>query len=266
MKFRLELQGLIPPTAAICAASAGLLALAGLTAWWLGQWRLVALGHEYVPMAPSTAVLMLGLSFAAFLRARSSPHPAARTLETISAGLVLTNGIFFGLQFLFGFAWPIEFWLSRTSATVSGIPLGRMSPLTTGCFVLAAAALLCGRWQALRSLGGWLGLTVLLGSGGVVAGYLAGEPFLYTGSTIPMALLTAVAFALVSASTLLGAGADTWPLNMFLRKPTDSTVAGPQQGEWALLLLFLVLGILGSWPRLGRSCRRCCSPLPSGPG
>ena len=103
--------------------------------------------------------------------------------------------------------------MSRTTETVGGIPVGRMSLLTAGCFVMAATALLCGRlgttrWQPLRSLGGWLSAAVLLGGDIMVAGYLADNPFLYGGSAIPMALLTAAAFVLVSAATLLGAGSD----------------------------------------------------------
>jgi hypothetical protein len=222
MKSNLPLNRFLAEAAAVCAVGAGALALTGLAAWWFGQWRHTAFGNEYVPMAPSTALMMLLLGGATFLRARPASNRAGHAAERACALLVLGGGALFGLQFLLGFTLPVERWLPHTTETVGGILVGRMSPLTAGCFVLAAAALLCGRvtaprWQPLQSLGGWLGLAVLAVSEIIVAGYLAGTPFLYGGSAIPMALLTAAAFVLVSAAALLGAGSDAWPLRMFLR-------------------------------------------------
>ncbi len=235
----------IPQAARACSATAGALALAGLASWWFGQWRLVAFGAEYVPMAPSTALLMLLLSTAAFLRAKSSPSRTAQFLETGCGLLVLIGSALIGFRFRFGFPLPLEHWLSGTTETVGAIPVGRMSPLTVGCFVFVASGLLCGRvkglrWEPLRSLGGWLALAVLAAGGFIVAGYMSGSPFLYGGDTIPMALLTGAAFALVSAAVLLGAG-EAWPLRMFLRERTPQSPAGGHHVEWPLLLLFLLL-------------------------
>ncbi len=232
--------------AAVSAVAAGALSLAGLAAWGCGQWRLVAFGAEYVPMAPSTAFLMLLLSTAAFLRARPSANRAARIVEVASLFLVLGGGALLGAQSLFDFALPVERWLSGTAETVGDIPVGRMSPLTAGCFVLVALGLWCGRvkglrWEPLRSLGGWLGLMGLAVSGFIAAGYLAGKPFLYGGWTIPMALLTAVAFVLVSAAAILGTGHDAWPMSMFFRK-REAAGAGPSHRiEWSFLSLFMLL-------------------------
>ena len=58
-----------------------------------------------------------------------------------------------------------------------------------------------------------------------------------------MALLTAAAFILVSAATLLGAGSDAWPLRMFLRKTTEDEDAAAHGVEWSLLFLFLALAL-----------------------
>ena len=245
MNSNLFLSRLIPRTAAVCATSAGVVALAGSALWWSGQWRQATFGDEYVPMAPSTALLMLLLSIAAGLRSMPLAHRAARVAEAVCTLLALIGGALFGLQFP-GIAMPIESWLSGTSETVGGIPVGRMSPLTAGCFVLVALALFCGRpteaiWRPLRSLGGWLSLAVLLLGGIVVAGYLCGRPFLYGGTTIPMAMLTGLAFLLLSLATLLAAGCDAWPMRMFLRRSAESAGGALHQVEWSLLILFLGL-------------------------
>ena len=199
-------------------------------------------------MAPSTAILMLLLSLAAFQRARPSANCALRLLEPVAAWLVLGGGAFFELQHALGVSSPVELWLSQTSETVGKIPVGRISPLTAGCFMLAGAAQLSGqvdstRWLAARSLGGFLGVVNLAVSAIVVAGYLGGMPFLYGGETIPMALLTGLAFALVSVATLLGGDREAWPLRMFLGNSAVSGVPGAHRFERSLLLLFLVLAV-----------------------
>jgi PAS domain S-box-containing protein len=231
---------------AVCAAGAGLLALGGLAGWWFDQWHPVAFGPDYVPMAPSTALLMLALSVAAGLRATAPASRPGRLLESGCVLLVLGGAVLFGAQFLFHFTSPVEQWLSHTTATVGEIPVGRMSPLTAGCFVVLAAALACGRssaprWQNLRFFGGWLALGVLLASGSIAAGYFAGAPLFYGGTTIPMALLTALCFALASSSTLLSAGGDTWPSRMFLPHPAFEGRGHSHRQAWLLLSLLLLL-------------------------
>ncbi len=249
MKSKPFSDRIIPRAAAVCAAGAGVLALAVLTSWWSGHWRLLALGEGYMPMAPSSALLILGLSLAALLRTRPSPTRTARLTETVCVLLALGGGLVYWLQFRFGFAAPVEHWFSRSAETVGGVPVGRMSPLTAGCVLLSAASLLSARLAlprrlALRSLGVWLSLALLVVSGVVVVGYLAGTPYLYSGGTIPMAFLTGVSFVLLSAATLLSAGTDAWPLKMFLRELAPKQPGVGKAVEWPLLLLFL-LGAVG---------------------
>lgn len=108
MKSNSPVNRFLAQAAAFGAVAAGALALAGLASRPLGEWRQVTFGREYVPMAPSTALLMLLLSVAAFLRARPSSSRAVRTAEAACALLVLGGGALFGLQILFGFNLPVE--------------------------------------------------------------------------------------------------------------------------------------------------------------
>lgn len=234
---------LMRTAAALFATAGGVLALAGLTAWIGGRWHWLAFGEEHVPMAPSTALLLLLLCIAALLRASVKNRPAAGVAELLCTLTALAGGALLLLQRGFGFAFPLESWLAPIPEMVGAIPVGRMSPLTAGCFVTVALALLCGRvttprWQPVRSLGGWLALAVLGVAFIIVAAYAVGTPLLYGGATIPMALLTGLAFVFLAGALLLDSGPDVWPLSMFLQKRAAGHVV-----EWSLLVLFLVLTV-----------------------
>jgi PAS domain S-box-containing protein len=196
-------------------------------------------------MAPSTGLLLLVLVAGAFLRARDRDRRLARRLESLSALVVFAFGLALFLQSPLGFTLPIESWLVRSPEMVKEIPVGRMSPLTASCFILSAAALLCGRGSsrrgtALRSIGGWIASGVLVVSCFVAASYLLGAPLLYGSATIPMALLTSLAFLLLSLSLLLGAGSEAWPVQMFFRRPVAGLWSTGQSVAWPLLVLFMM--------------------------
>lgn len=196
-------------------------------------------------MAPSTGLLLLVLVAGAVVRARDQSGRFAHRVEGFLALVVFGFGLALFLQGPLGFTLPMESWLVRAPEMVKEVPVGRMSPLTAGCFILSAAALLCGRGSsrrgpALRSLGGWMASGVLVVSCLVVAGYALGAPLLSGSATIPMALLTSVAFLLVSLSLLLGAGSEVWPLQVFFRRPMAGFRSTGQSVAWPLLVLFAV--------------------------
>lgn len=227
--------------AALSATAGGLLALAGSIAWAAGRWHWLSFGADRVPMAPSTSLLMFLLCLATLLRARFESRRAARVVALLCTLATLAGGALLLLQRGFGLALPLEDWLAPTPEMLGAIPVGRMSPLTAAGFVLAALAGLCAqpmapRWQLLRSLGGCLALAVLTVASIIAASYAVDAPLLYGGATIPMALVTALAFVFLGGALLLGSGPDPWPLGMFLR----TQAAGPRL-EWSLLALFLGL-------------------------
>jgi PAS domain S-box-containing protein len=225
--------------AVLCAAGSGLLAMAGLITWAGGQG--LTFGEGRVPMAPGTALLISLFCIAAVLRAVARSSRAARIVELTCTLAGLIGAAMLLLLRGFGVAMPLEEWLTPTPEMLGTIPLGRMSPLTASCFVAVGLALLCERvsarrWQAMRSFGGWLALGVMAVAFIVVAAYLLGTPLLYGGATIPMALLTGLAFISLGGALLMGCGPDVWPLRMFLReRPAGHAV------EWSLLVLFMVL-------------------------
>ena len=197
-----------------CALAIFLLAILGWTAWNMGQPQIASFGIGYVPMAPSTALSFMLLSIALFMRSRWTDLPVVRIPGRLCIGGVASIGALVSIQLLTGIEWGFETWLAgNQTATIAGVPTGRMAPITAMTFLLAATALWL-QWPQLnpgrtphrktsRVVSLVLSILVFLTGSGVLFGYLAGIPFIYGSSAIPMAALTAIAFTLTGISLLV---------------------------------------------------------------
>ncbi len=229
-----------------CFAFVGALALLVLVSWLTGQWHASALGREYVPVAPSTALLFLGLSIAAFSRQR---RPRSALANRFCQGIVLLTFAVSCLalaQSAFGFRFAIEEWFTRTAEPVGKFVVGVMSPLTAAVFLLAALGLLlqiepCSRTRRYRQAAAVLALAVLVLDLGVLLGYALQVPVLYGGTAVPMAAVTALAFVLLGAGLMLTAGLDLWPLILFVSNSARTTSRRASLG--GLLAVFLLFAM-----------------------
>ncbi len=238
----------------VCVAGPGLLAILVLLSWIFDAWRIGALGREYIPMAPSTAWLMLLLSFGLLLHRLCPPQPVTRGFALLAVIIAGAMGLLVLAQFFLGFELPVEQWLAPTTIRVGDISIGRMSPLTASAFLFTALAFwfvqppLAGR-RFFQQTAPFLALSVLLFSLFVILSYGAGAPLLYGGQTIPMALITAVSFALLSFGLLITAGPETSFLALLggrsigsAPEPASRFLKGPLA---IFLLLFLAIGSAG---------------------
>ena len=229
----------------ICSVVTASVAGLALLSWGLGEWRLGAFGADFVPMAPSTALAMLLLNSAVLLRHRWPEKPATTHCGSFVAATVALLGLLVLIQEPAGFELVVEKWLTSTTDTVAGIPVGRMSALTALTFLLAAGALGCRLppWHDRRLFchaGNLLSLLVWLTGLFVVLGYASETPLLYGGRTIPMALLTAVSFVLTGMA-LLAVGAASW-LPQLLEGGWSAPASGaPRRFDWRPPLAFVVL-------------------------
>lgn len=250
MKPDLPVKKTFPRLISICAAGVVVLTLLVLLSWLVGRAELGALGSEYMPMAPSTANLLLLLGAGLFLYSRWPSQPTVQWLSFLAVVVTVAMGLLVWAQQFWSFEWPVERWLAPTTATAGEYPVGRMSPLTALTFLAAAFAFwlelppMASR-RACRQVAVALALLVLMVGLVVFLSYLAAAPVLYGGPAIPMALLTAVAFALLGLGLLLTAGADIWPLVLFQKAATGLY---PMPLRWALssptvVFLFLTLTI-----------------------
>ncbi|MBI5655936.1 MAG: hypothetical protein HZC44_03545, partial [Geobacter sp.] len=94
-----------------CLAGVGILAVLVLASWVLGAWKIVALGSDYIPMAPSTASLLLVLSGSLLLyRSRPSSPAVVRLVQGASSGAILVSLVVLARS-LFDFAVPVDSWV-----------------------------------------------------------------------------------------------------------------------------------------------------------
>ena len=238
----------------VFAALAGSLAVFVLMSWGLHDWKLLAFGPNFVPMAPSSAWLMLLVSGSAFVHNRWPTRAFANTVARSAAmGAVLVS-LLVGAKWLIGFGLPADAWLTSTTERVGEVPVGRMSPLTAAAFLLAALAAglevppLSRRWLC-RQIASLLALATLSLSLVVALSYAAGVPLLYGRATTPMALLTAISFIPLGLGVLAAAGTDTVPLALLPAAPDvpstmrpRSLIAGPL---WIFLCLSAGIGAVG---------------------
>jgi len=211
------------------------IAVATLTAWMLGEWDWLSLGDRLIPIAPTTAVVLLLLSIASLSRIRfeaSERHPST-AWECGSAVAVLIILALVVLRARFGMGPDIERWISQTTVMLGNVPLGRMS--------MAAVQLLAGlgvavlmRCAGRRPVSTALFTMVSIGALVYLQGYLFGAPLLYDGRTVPISILAALSSLLLGLSGLLGGRADAWPLRLFV------PVERPEPG---LRRAFLVFGV-----------------------
>lgn len=214
---------------------------AGLGAWGLGAWavgrgHVLALGGDYVPMAPLTALLFVAGGAGLMLAAWSPDSRRRRRLLRLLAGVVAAVAGIVGVELALGWdpAWGL--WGEQEWPTVGQIPTGRISPATVVAFVLSAVGLLgwgSERWRrrvVVPAAGGGLGFGVVF-----ALGYASGMPLLYGGTTVPMALTTALGFMALNGGML-------WPCG----RPVDRSPEGGADGGEAERALAVRLQVVGA--------------------
>jgi PAS domain S-box-containing protein len=229
-----------------CTTLAGTLALLVAMGWLSGRWALGSLGAGLIPMAPGTAWLFVWLNGAVLLHVRWPEDQVGRRFGWATVLLTGATGAAVLASHWLGFSLPLEEWLFPVAVTVDGIPVGRMSPVSAVCFLIAAVALglvLCVKkpGQTLRQVAARLGLVVSLIGVVVVLGYTVGAPLLYGTGQIPMALLTAVGFVLLGFALALTAKPANWLLEMMVGEAAEQPGQPPRRYGWKLIGIGLAL-------------------------
>jgi PAS domain S-box-containing protein len=188
---------------------------------WLLKWLLLArISPAYIPMAPSSALSFVILSFALLVYARKPESPQAMTFARVGAFLVLLVGFVILLDSFTGMALDIERLLISRPEKFEGFPIGRMSPLTAANFMLAGSALLLllisppGRQRAKYAATYAANAVAAVGLV-IVLGYVYGTPLLYGGRILPVALTSALAFVSLEVGLIAAAGQHYWPASAF---------------------------------------------------
>jgi PAS domain S-box-containing protein len=190
-----------------CAGAASGIALLALSGWLTGAHLLAGQWGRAIPMAPATAAAFLFLSAGVFIHARWPARRLNPYVAPVSIGIPGLLGLLALAQFIGGFDLGLERWLAHTNQLLGGVPLGRMSPLAAAAFLLESGALMlllrAARWRLAASVAALLALAAAAINAAIILGYCYGAPLLYGGSTIPVALPTALAFLLVGAGQIM---------------------------------------------------------------
>jgi two-component system NtrC family sensor kinase len=187
LRFSSQLCGII-------AAALGILAIMG----WLMGWRtLSSIRADYIPMAPNTALsfIVLGISLCALITEKKQ----GLKLSKIGATVIFVLSLIRFAEFSVNINLNVDRWIFQAPSEKLGlIPVGQMALPTTINFLFASAALfLASSLKKHWIMGGAERLlsvaTTLIGLA-FSLGYIYSAPLLYGGTTIPMALNTAISF------------------------------------------------------------------------
>ena len=173
--------------AGVVVAAIGLLTLMG---WVLQRPLLTSFGANLIPMAPSTAALFLLYGAAVCLRAW---QPLSRPAFRISVAMAGLGTVFALLLFTLGclnIHLVVEHLGLKVAATVRGVPVGHMSPVSALCFLFASVSFLASlprvRNPAVADGAGVGAAGLILGTGFIfLLAYLYGTPLLYGGTISP---------------------------------------------------------------------------------
>src|SRR6266480_1390086 len=196
-----------------CAGVVATHAAVVLFGWWQ-QWRLFTQPPAgFIPMAPTTAAAFLFLATALLIQTPLN-SPRRRWTARGVAGLALLLAAFALAARLAGWTLDPDAAVRVTTATLGGVPLGVMSPVTAAGVLLLALALLLQSVEhpALHTTVAPIATVPALAGTVVALGYAYGTPLLYGSTTIPVALPTGLSLLLVGVAVIALAGPHAWPL------------------------------------------------------
>ncbi len=199
----------------VCAIS-----LLAVTGWLFNRPILASFNPEFIPMAPASALIFLGLC-GAWLIQRVFParHGMRKLVQAVLLGLLIIV-LILAIRFFTGYGLDLEKLLYPTPPLFGQISSARMSPLSALGFLLGIPAFLLltgGKpGQRTKSASAALSLVLFSFSGLICVGYLFRAPLFYGGTLIPMAATSALSFLFLSLGLLMMAGPACWPVRMYV--------------------------------------------------
>jgi|GEM_PF-4508510 len=194
-------------TALICSFITFAVALAVIAGWIFNLRVITQLKPDYIPMAPSTAILFAISGGVLFVCVKWQSHALSRTALKYTAFFILLFSCLMLIQFIADFDIGLERVLYPGAETLRGVPVGRMSPVTAAAFLLAGLTLLSlgtssERLLYVRYIAVLLSVMVTGIGSMLMAAYVLGTPLLYGWAVIPVALPTSFAFLMLGAGLL----------------------------------------------------------------
>jgi len=201
-----------------CGMTIGMGALT-FVGWLSGLRVLASIRPDYIPMAPNTAAVFILLGIAVLVLTFRHLSRFSRWFSSLFAILTMVLSILTLLQYFIRVDLNIDQMILKTSGIVGKVPVGYMSPITGGNFLLTSAALLLlalpSYKKLIQDIASCLAVTTTITGLVVILGYLYGTPILYGGNTVPMAVTTACAFVCLGIALTAVSGRKCLPLRSF---------------------------------------------------
>ena len=184
-----------------------LISAIGLIGWKTGELLFASISVLYIPIAPSTAYSFIISSLALILILRVKNNTYIKYLSQGLITLVILTSSMILVRFFVGYGWDLENIFIKNPKQFENMPIGRMSPLTAGLFLINGFTILILPYandtkKMQRKLNGILALLGFAISAILLIGYLYKAPLLYGGNIIPVAFPTAICFFLLSVVLL----------------------------------------------------------------
>ncbi|MHB8203041.1 MAG: two-component system sensor histidine kinase NtrB, partial [Desulfomonilaceae bacterium] len=132
----------------------------------------------------------------------------------------------------FGLSDPFDFerLLLPNPEAFGKVLVGRISPITSACFLLAVASIVLSvyfngsRKTRSRDVSSIFASILIFANLVFILGYIYGAPLLYGGTIIPVGLSTAIAFVVLGGSIIFNNGPECLPLSLFMGATTRATL------------------------------------------
>lgn len=230
-----------------------IVAVLGLLSYLPGLRFLGSVKEDYIPMAPSTAISFILLASIILILPSIRSQALGTKLAFIIAFLVALFGFLEVLGYFLGLDLNFEDRFIPSDETLGSIPVGRMSPSTGLVFFIAGLAVIglilmtSKNWLTtqIRSRCGMMGVLTTFIALIFVLAYIYGTPLMYDqGSTVPMAITTALGFFFLGISITSSSNKNTFPLRLLKKSDT------PAQLLITFLPISIMAVILGSFVTL----------------
>jgi diguanylate cyclase (GGDEF)-like protein/PAS domain S-box-containing protein len=207
-------------SAAIFIALSFAISLLAITGWLVNLPILASLRPQYIPMAPATALIFIGLCSFWLIRRVFQTRRWIRILVQAGQGGLLVIVLILAIRYFTGLGPDLERLLYPHPGFLGQFLTARMSPLAALGFILAIPAfLLLSREQPgkrTKIASNTLAVALLVLSGIITIGYLFEAPLFYGGTLIPVSVTTAISLLFLSLGLLLMTGPDCWPVRMYV--------------------------------------------------
>ncbi len=180
--------------------SLGLVVLVG---WYFGLNFITAIRSDYIPMAPSTALLFTFSGLSVLLRQFYLQHEQVARSERILPFVILSVAILLFVLSVQHIHTSWEYLGLPITGSVRGSPIGHMSPITALSFIAVAISLIASHHISTEHP-----FYAVIGMGIAIAffmfclifflAYLFGAPLLYDGVFIPPAINTLLGFLILA--------------------------------------------------------------------